>query len=144
MLRLTEITLLDKFERFAQAHPAEIVSEHWISICWQFVPELLDSFRSLLQFGQMSAWILVSKLLIGDHGKSIPQRLREDNVILVHGWKVSPGRYCIQGVSLRDMGIGEQYCPATPKHFAAQNVAGAQFLGLGKNQSELFSGKLLQ
>ena len=100
MLRLTEVTLLDKFERFAQAHPAEIVSEHWISICWQSVPELLDPFRSLLQFGQMNAWILVSKLMIGDHGKSIPQCPREDNVILVHGWKVSPGRHCIQGVSL--------------------------------------------
>jgi hypothetical protein len=48
----------------------------------------------------MSAWILVSKLMISDHGKSIPQRPREDNVILVHGLKVSPGRHCIQGVSL--------------------------------------------
>jgi hypothetical protein len=48
---------------------------------------LLDPFRSLLQFGQMFAWILISKLMIGDHGKSIPQRPREDNVILVHGWK---------------------------------------------------------
>jgi hypothetical protein len=92
--------LLDKFERFAQAHPIEIVSEHWISIGWQSRPELLDPFRSLLQFGQMFAWILISKLMIGDHGKSIPQRPREDNVILVHGWKVSPGRHCIQGVFL--------------------------------------------
>jgi hypothetical protein len=139
MLRLIEVTLLDKFERFAQAHPIEIVGKHWISIGWQSVAELLDPFRSLLQFGQMSAWILLSKLVIGDHGKSIPQRLRKDNVILVHGWKVSPGRRRIQGVSL-----WEQYCPATPKDFAAENVAGAQFLGLGKNQSELLSGQRLQ
>jgi hypothetical protein len=62
-------------------------------------PELFDPFRSLLQFCQMSAWILISKLKIRDHGKPISQRLRKDNIILVHGCKVSPGRGCIQGVS---------------------------------------------
>ena len=96
---LSQITFLDKFERFTQAHPAEIVDEHRIGIRRQSVPELFDPFRSLLQSCQVSVWILISKLMIGDNGKPIPQCLREYNVVLIHGCKVSPGRGCIQGVS---------------------------------------------
>ena len=89
---LPEITFLDKFERFTQAHSAEIVDEHRIGIRGQAVPELFDPFGSLLQSGQMGVWILIPKLMIGDHGKPIPQCLREDKVVLIHGCKVSSGR----------------------------------------------------
>jgi hypothetical protein len=44
---------------------------------------------------------LIPKLVIGDHGKSIPQGFRKDNVVLIHGWKVSSGHGLIQGVSPR-------------------------------------------
>ena len=70
-----------------------------MSVLWKPVSELFDPFRSLPQPYQMSLWILLSKLMIGDNGKSILQRLREDNVILIHGSKVSPGHGRIQGVS---------------------------------------------
>jgi hypothetical protein len=96
---LPEITFLDKFERLTQAHPAEIMDEHRIGVRRQFVPQLFDPFRSLLQSGQMSVWILIPKLVIGDRGKSIPQGFRKDNVVLIHGWKVSSGHGLIQGVS---------------------------------------------
>jgi hypothetical protein len=75
------------------------MGKHGIGVRGQSAPEFFDPFRSLLQPGQMSGWILISKLMIGDHGQSIPQRFCEDNVILIHGCKVSPGRWCFQGVS---------------------------------------------
>src|SRR4029077_4714731 len=107
----------------------EIVGEHRVSICWQSVPEFFDLFRSFFQFCQMSVWILVSKLMIRDHGKSISQRLRKDNVILVHGCKVSPGRGCIQGVSrLGNRFVGRRYW-GTKAAFGKQNTRGAEFSG---------------
>jgi hypothetical protein len=76
-VNLWEIVLLNKFERFTQAHPPEIVNQHRIGVGRQSTPELFDSFGCLLQSRQVSGWILISKLMIGDHGQSIPQRLRE-------------------------------------------------------------------
>jgi hypothetical protein len=76
-VNLTEITLLNKFERFTQAHPAKIVNQHRIGIGRQSTSELFDSFGCLLQSRQVSGWILISKLMIGDNGQPIPQRLRE-------------------------------------------------------------------
>jgi hypothetical protein len=102
---LPEIALLDKLERLAQAHPAEIMGEHGIGIRRQSVPEFFDSFRSLFQPDQMSIWILIPELVICDHGKAIPQGLRKDNVVLIHDWKVSSGREFIQGVSLHRLQI---------------------------------------
>ena len=75
------------------------MNEHRISVCWKPISELFDPFRSSPESYQMSLWILVSKLMIGDDGQPILQRLREDNVILIHDRKVSPGRGRIQGVS---------------------------------------------
>jgi hypothetical protein len=76
-VKLTEITLLNKFERLTQAHPAEIVNQHRIGIGRQSASELFDSLGCLLQSRQVSGWILISKLMIGDNGQPIPQRLRE-------------------------------------------------------------------
>jgi hypothetical protein len=82
---LTEITFLDKFERFTQAHSAEIVDEHRICIHRQSAPELFNPFGCIPQFSQVEVRVVVSKLTIGDHGKPIPQCLREYEVILIHG-----------------------------------------------------------
>jgi hypothetical protein len=97
MLTLSEISLLDKFQRLTQAHPAEIVGEHRIGIRGQPIPEFFDSLRSLLQSDQMRFWILIPKLMIGDHGKPIPQRLRKDNVVLIHGGKCRPDAGSFKG-----------------------------------------------
>jgi hypothetical protein len=94
-----EIAFLDKFERFAQAHSVKVVDEHGIGVRRQSFPELFDPFGSLFQFDQVGVWILISKLMVGDSSEPIPQRLREYNVVLIHGCKVSPVRGCIQGVS---------------------------------------------
>jgi hypothetical protein len=99
---------LDKFERLTQAHPAKIMGEHRIGVRRQPVPEFFDSFRRLLQSDQMSVWILIPKLVIGDHGKSIPQGLRKDNVVLIHGWKVSSGHGFIQGVSQQSIALANR------------------------------------
>ena len=117
---------MEKSERFRQAHPVEIVHQHRISVPRKPFSELFDPFRSLLQSYQMSFWILVSKLMIGNNRQSILQRLREDNVILIHGSKVSSGRGRIQEVSHKE------------------ETAGKRFPGVGKNQAELFRRELLQ
>jgi hypothetical protein len=99
---LRKIALVEKSERFRQAHPVKIVHQHRIGILRKPFSELFDPFRSLLQSYQMSFWILVSKLMIGNNSQSILQRLREDNVILIHGSKVSSGRGRIQEVSHKE------------------------------------------
>jgi hypothetical protein len=96
---LSQIPLLDEFERLAQAHPAQVVIEHWICISRELGSQLLDAFGRLLQTGKVRLWILVAERLIGDYGKSVSQCFREREIVLIHCWKVSPGRARVQHVS---------------------------------------------